>query len=162
MRASTACRSSGTTPSSRRATAGLEWVRLPARSTRSSLLSTWTPSRRAWTRCRSSVPTRGQFSRSWATCPPRSSGSPRRAPSSGRLLLAGLYACSARQLLVNPRDPLYLPLGGETLIEALFPELLRHVAPGREALFPARHAARFRLGVVAREIGAHPHHRLDG
>src|SRR5439155_20069652 len=34
--------------------------------------------------------------------------------------------------------------------------------PRREALFPPRHPPGLRLGVVAREVGANPHHRLDG
>src|SRR5918992_4231623 len=76
--------------------------------------------------------------------------------------LLGLDARGAGEILVDARDALDFALGGETLVEAFLAELLRHLAPRSQPLFPARHAPGLGLGVVAGEIGAHAHHRLDG
>src|SRR5918992_5109418 len=76
--------------------------------------------------------------------------------------LLGLDARGAGEILVDARDALDFALGGETLVEAFLAELLRHLAPRSQPLFPARDAPGFGLGVVAGEIGAHAHHRLDG
>src|SRR6185503_10228419 len=76
--------------------------------------------------------------------------------------LLGLDAGGAREVLVDARYALDLAFGREALVEAFLAELARHFRPGPEALLPALQAAGFRLGIVAREIGAHSHHRLDG
>src|SRR5678815_6157491 len=85
-----------------------------------------------------------------------------RAPRIPVSALLGLDAGGAREVLVDARHALDLALGGEALVEAFLAELARHFRPGPEALLPALQAAGFRLGIVAREIGAHSHHRLDG
>src|SRR2546430_14007986 len=79
----------------------------------------------------------------------------------GLRLLPGLDTYGARQVAVHARDAFDLALGGEALVEALLPELARHFSPGGKALLPSGDAAGFRLGVLAREVGAHPHHCLD-
>src|SRR6185436_20259703 len=76
--------------------------------------------------------------------------------------LLGLDAGGAREVLVDARYALDLAFGGEALVEAFLAELARHFRPGPEALLPALQAPGFRLGVVARQVGAHAHHRLDG
>src|SRR5258706_6629778 len=81
-------------------------------------------------------------------------------PGSG--LSARFDAHRARQVAMDSGDSLDLALGREALVEAFLAELARHLAPRAEALFPSGDAAGFGLGVVAREIGAHAHHGLDG
>src|SRR6185436_4743751 len=76
--------------------------------------------------------------------------------------LLDLDAGGAREVLVDARHALDLAFGGEALVEAFLAELACHFRPRPEALLPALHAAGFRLGVVARQVGAHAHHRLDG
>src|SRR5262245_47601584 len=78
-------------------------------------------------------------------------------------LLAGCFdSRSAGEVAMDARHPLHLALGGEALVEAFVAELAGHLGPGAEALLPAADAPGFRLGVVAREVGAHAHHGLDG
>src|SRR5207245_9880262 len=54
-----------------------------------------------------------------------------------------------------------LALRGGALVASLLPELARHFGPGGKALLPSGDAAGFRLGVLAREVGARAYHRLD-
>src|SRR6202008_3566057 len=68
---------------------------------------------------------------------------PYAANSRGRavfLAFLGLDARGAGEILVDARDALDLALGGEALVEAFLAELARHLRPGAEAPFPARHA----------------------
>src|SRR5688572_9235114 len=71
--------------------------------------------------------------------------------------LLGLDASGAGEIAVDAGDALDFALRGEALVEAFLLELARHLGPRPEALFPALHAPGFGLGVVAREIRAHPH-----
>src|SRR5437879_2828609 len=113
---------------------------------------------REWTRSRRSVSTPAPFLANSAIPPPRSTAW---QPTRGLRLLPGLDTYGARQVAVHARDAFDLALGGEALVEALLPELARHFSPGGKALLPSGDAAGFRLGVLAREVGAHPHHCLD-
>src|SRR5262245_29351916 len=83
-------------------------------------------------------------------------------PGYSCLAFLGFDAGGAAEVLVDARHALHFALRREALVEAFLAELARHLAPGAEALLPARHAPGFGLGVVAREVGAHAHHRLDG
>ena len=47
-------------------------------------------------------------------------------------------------------DALDFALGREAFVEPVLAELARHLSPGAEARFPARHAPGFGLGIVAR------------
>src|SRR5512134_1532072 len=65
------------------------------------------------------------------------------------------------ELAVDARHALDLALRREPLVEALRAEAAHHLGPRREPVLPARDAAGLGLGVVAREVGAHAHQRLD-
>src|SRR5204863_3465153 len=71
-------------------------------------------------------------------------------------------ARSTSEIAMHARHAFDFALGGEALVEAFLAELLRHFGPGRKALLPARQATALGYAVVARTIGAHAHHRLDG
>src|SRR4051794_25686285 len=86
----------------------------------------------------------------------------RRPYSMGNAALGLFDARRAAEVAVDARHPLHLALRREALVEAFLLELARHFRPGSEAGFPALHAAGFGLGVIAREVGAHADHRLDG
>src|SRR3954454_11994817 len=79
-----------------------------------------------------------------------------------RPLAPGVDAGGFREVAVDARHALDLALGGKALVEPFLAELLRHFRPRREAALPAGEAAGFRLGVLARDVGAYAHHRLDG
>src|SRR5712692_9049233 len=87
-----------------------------------------------------------------------------RAYSGGKLLLgtAGFDSRGSREVAMYTRHALHFALGREALIETFLPELPRHLGPGAEPLFPSGDPAGLGLGVIAREVGAYPHHRLDG
>src|SRR6266849_3404514 len=86
------------------------------------------------------------------------------AYSGGKLRLgtARFDSCGAREVAVDARHALHFALGREALVETFLAELPRHLGPRPEPLLPSGDTAGLRLGVVAREVGAYPHHRLDG
>src|SRR5688572_12065076 len=94
---------------------------------------------------------------------PESHTGPTRPPAgySGSGLL-GLDARGAGEIAVDAGNALDFTLRRKALVEAFLLKLARHLGPRTEALFPALHAPGFGLGVVARKVGAHPHHGLDG
>src|SRR5580765_3799600 len=80
----------------------------------------------------------------------------------GRLLCrAGLDSGSAAQIAMHPRNPLYLSLGGEALVEALHAKCLDLLFPRAQAFLPALQTAFGRLAIFAGEVGAHADHRLQ-
>src|SRR6185295_17301810 len=74
---------------------------------------------------------------------------------------AGLDVRNLREVAVYARDALDLALGGEALVEAFRAEIAHVILPRGEALLPAVDAALGWVGVGAREVCAHPHHRLE-
>src|SRR6266571_2000964 len=94
--------------------------------------------------------------------PPRTAAA--RVYSGGELRLgtARFDSRGPREVAVNARHALHFALGREALVEAFLAELPRHLGPGAEPLFPSGDPAGLGLGVIAREVGAYPYHRLDG
>src|SRR5213592_1126120 len=113
---------------------------------------------REWTRSRRSVSTPAPFLANSAIPPPRSTAwqpTARFKASSRPRFLWRAPGRGARARRVRPR-----PWRGSAR-RSPPPGTGAPFRPRGKALLPSGDAAGFRLGVLAREVGAHPHHCLD-